>query len=377
MTDKYTNRLFNQALGLLREALEPRMSVEAVKEQHSATDAFWIEISRRDAIEREPLIRLNLQAARALPGDSPTSPHQILVVEHTDNALRAKMRSHGENFVDLGRREVHLSSDSLLVDRRLPRPAPARSAPTGDTLVVRKTSPFSPGPSRVTRLLLLDALSSSPSAWGVRDLADAAHVDRTTTSHVLRQLDDWGLVQRNRAVGRRGRALDVRIREPIALLDRWSASYDWTRNARLAVHAPVGDPERFIERFAKALPDVRWALTLQAGASRLAPHASWDRLHVYVQTHSAVELKSIAAAADWTPGEEGRVVLLQAYYGRGLWDGVRQMHHAPIVDFAQLLLDLWRYPVRGREQAEHLLAIRHMLPSSLFERTLQSNTSDA
>jgi hypothetical protein len=88
---------------------------------------------------------------------------------------------------------------------------------------------------------------------------------------------------------------------------------------------------------------------------------------VYVDAPDEAALHAIAAKERWPAGSDGKLVLMCPYYRKSVWDNVQSIRQVPIVDIVQLLLDLWRYPVRGREQAEHLLEIRRRLPQSLFE----------
>jgi hypothetical protein len=127
----------------------------------------------------------------------------------------------------------------------------------------------------------------------------------------------------------------------------------------MSFHAPVGSPQRFLKRLPEILEDRVWALTLQAGASLVAPHASWDHIHVYVRTENEEDLLGIAQALGWSASPEGRVFLMRPFYTDSVWRGARSVHGLPIVSALQLILDLWHYPIRGREQAEHL--ITHVL----------------
>lgn len=43
------------------------------------------------------------------------------------------------------------------------------------------------------------------------------------------------------------------------------------------------------------------------------------------------------------------------FYMDSVWRGTRSVHGLPVVSTLQLILDLWHYPIRGREQAEHLI----------------------
>jgi hypothetical protein len=139
------------------------------------------------------------------------------------------------------------------------------------------------------------------------------------------------------------------------LIDLWTRQYDWRKNAQLVFAAPIGDPARFLRRLPKMLPKRRWALTMQAGASLLAPHSTWDKVHIYVDVASPRDLPSIGASAGWLPDPTGQVVMMGPYYDDAVWVDLQVVRDLPVVSTLQLILDLWHYPVRGREQAEHLL----------------------
>ncbi len=49
---------------------------------------------------------------------------------------------------------------------------------------------------------------------------------------------------------------------------------------------------------------------------------------------------------------------MKPYYRDSVWHGAREIADLPVVADLQLALDLWQYPLRGREQAEHLIATR-------------------
>ena len=60
----------------------------------------------------------------------------------------------------------------------------------------------------------------------------------------------------------------------------------------------------------------------------------------------------------WTPGEDGKLVFLLPHYRQSIWHGLSRFQKINVVSDLQLVLDLWNYPVRGREQAEHLIEMR-------------------
>ena len=104
--------------------------------------------------------------------------------------------------MDLGG-AAHVRLPWLIVDRSdLPRrPLANVGPPTVD--------PSGDHNSGVVRVLLASHLGErqggvTPRLWGVRELAAAAGVDRTTTARVLRRLAAWQLVRADR----RGRSVE-------------------------------------------------------------------------------------------------------------------------------------------------------------------------
>jgi len=271
----------------------------------------------------------------------------VWVLPRASAAIRETLRTHGEQYIDL-RGAVHLALPWALVDRADLTPS-HRSAGS----LRPSVDPFADRSSLVVRTLLEH--DDIERVWGVRELAGAAGVGVATASDVLRALAERELV----TITRRGRASEVRLLHPVATVEAWTRSYDWRLNRGIVVHAPVGDLTRFMHRLPRLMPSgARWALTMQAGASLVAPHATWDRVHAYVDVpsaHASHGLMEFAAHADWTPGDDGRLVLLAPYYATSVWEGVRSISQLPVVSDLQLVLDLWHYPVRGREQAEHLI----------------------
>jgi DNA-binding MarR family transcriptional regulator len=359
--DKYA--VLQRGAALIRSALPGRASVEELSTRtRRARPELLLEVKWAPSGAQRMHQTLHLFGGE-LPERFASQPNLVWVApDDLDRAALAALRSAGISFVQPGSGIVHIIAPGIVIDRTM-SPMRARRSRAPATM----TDPFGDNASRIVRTLLRTALSPLPRPWGVRELAVQTGVDRTTTSEVLRWLEQHDLVTRERRPGHRGRAVAVRIVEPIRVLERWSASYDWTANARLAVHAPIGSPERFVSRLTKQFKGIAWAVTLQAAAAALAPHATWDRMHVYVDAADESALQAIAAREEWPASSDGKLVLMAPYYRKTVWGNTRAIHRMPIVDIVQLLLDLWRYPVRGREQAEHLLEIRRQLPPALFD----------
>ncbi len=267
----------------------------------------------------------------------------VWVLRKPLRGILAQLRTAGRNFIVPGK-AVRLVANGLILDRSDLRTGREPSGPP------RRIDPFSDRNSLVVRTLL----QSPDQAWGVREIADAAGVSAGTASQVVRALAAMGAV----AYRRHGRSAELRLTDPMVLLRRWTGVYSWERNPLAAFAPPMGDALRFLRRKHAALGSQRWALTLQAGGSLVAPHAAWERVHLYVDVREPGELFEIAAREGWPYAVDGRLVLLKPYYKHSVWHGVRTANDLPVVSDVQLVLDLWNYPLRGIEQAEHILTTR-------------------
>lgn len=209
-------------------------------------------------------------------------------------------------------------------------------------------NPFADRSSRVPRLLFREGPGTE---WTVTSLAEATGLAVSTVSYVIRALEKRRIV----TVRPEWRERRIRLEDPEALIREWSRTYDYRDNPALPVQAPVGSPRRFLRRLPSLLSGHRWALTLHAGASLIAPHASWDRVHAYVDAATVSDLRAVARALDWAPDETGALVLLAPRYRTSVWWDAGLRKRLPVASRLQLILDLWRHPLRGREQAEELL----------------------
>jgi hypothetical protein len=274
---------------------------------------------------------------------------RVWVLPKAASGLRDRLRREGESFVDL-RGAVFLSFPNLLVDRVNVR------LPSRPSTVTRSFDPFADRSSLVARTLL-ESTDRQERSWGVRELAEAAGVGPATVTRTIRELKRYQVVR----VQRVGRESEIRLTDAPALFTLWTGAYDWTQNQTLTVQAPIGDPLRFLRRSKNVFESRRWALTLQSGASLVALHATWERIHAYVDVESPEELPEIAKQHGWPVSNEGRLVLMRPYYRDSVWHGAREIQGLPVVSDLQLALDLWHYPLRGREQAEHIISTQHLL----------------
>jgi hypothetical protein len=185
----------------------------------------------------------------------------------------------------------------------------------------------------------------------VRELAEKIGLDPGYVSRMAKSLSESGYA--SRAGGK------LKIRSPKEILDDWVRAYDLKRNElhRFFVLAP--DVKSILQRLRKIdIPrKVEYALSVQAGAGLVAPHAIYKEAHIYVGDSKGVEFfkkKLDLKDAD----QAANLVLMVPYYKHSVFYNSREIEGLCVVSDIQLYLDLYGYPVRGREQAEHLYAKR-------------------
>jgi hypothetical protein len=238
------------AVQVLRAALGPHVQIETVRRVSSSDrvdQALTIDVAWPGVKKPYRLV------LRSWPADL-TDLATVWVIPRKA-AVQHAIRAVGGQFIDLGG-AVHLRLPWLVVDRTGLKPA--LISPPSRRLV----DPFSDHNSLVVRTML-----HAPSkVWGIRELALASGVGRSVVSDIVRQLHDDDLVQTERI----GRSLQVTLPRPLSVIERWALHYEWSQNTRLAVHAPMGAPDRFLNRLPKLLAHTQWALTLHSGAALLA-----------------------------------------------------------------------------------------------------------
>jgi hypothetical protein len=99
------------------------------------------------------------------------------------------------------------------------------------------------------------------------------------------------------------------------------------------------------------------ALGFQAGAYLVSPYSTFNQVHLLVDGPSFDMIRpDIERQLELEPRKEGaNLILVRPYYKYSALFGARKIDSWWVVSDVQLYLDLSRYPLRGQEQAEHLL----------------------
>lgn len=269
----------------------------------------------------------------------------ILAAPHFSPAKQELLRASNVAFVDYAG-NAWISAPGVHVDRR-------GFANTGKDVREHRDL-FSDKASLVLRTLLKAELP-----MGVREIADvvSSKGDRIQltpgyVSKVVTELERQGYAAR--------RTEGIVLRHASELLSDWvAACRSRKRPQARAYFIAAPDAESLIPQLADALAALRvdHVFTGHAGASLVDRYATFDVLDVYVQ-----DLDSAQAALEQLGARRvdrgGNVNLSVPYYRvSAFYDiQVRETAQASIrvASDIQLYLDLHDYPVRGREQAEHL-----------------------
>jgi len=261
----------------------------------------------------------------------------ILAAPFLSPSRQSLLRERGVPFFDLAG-NAWITDASTLIDRRgFPNPFLEQR---------RSRNPFSDKASLVLRSLI----SSGPGR-GVRGIAEEVDLSPGYVSKVVQELERRGYVARQED--------GLALRHGQELLQDWVSAYRKRSVETRSYFVSATSAKAVMDAMERSLQHARdgYALTLQAGASLMVPYADFDTVDVYVRTlEAAGALARDLGAREVQRGANLRISLpyyrVSAFFDRqeaaGLW----------AVSDLQLYLDLYDYPLRGREQAEQLFERR-------------------
>src|SRR5437899_11896890 len=132
---------------------------------------------------------------------------------------------------------------------------------------------FAPRATSVVRVLLAEASR----AWRLEELAKAAAVSLGHSHNVVKRLEELAWVERDDTQR-------IHLGKPADLLEAWCESYSYRENDIASYAVPERLTRKFMSDVAQAAgaQGRRYAFTLNAGASLIAPHLRAASVHVYL-----------------------------------------------------------------------------------------------
>lgn len=259
----------------------------------------------------------------------------VLVAPYLSQERQELCQKEGIGFIDLSG-NVHLQYKSLYIQKsgfpnRFPEKRYGRS-------------PFSDKASLILRALL----EGKERLWGIRELAQQIGLDPGYVSRMAKEIEDRGYAAR----------IDgkLRLRSLDGILDDWVRSYNLKKNKQFRYFCMAGSVDDIIDRFCQLHieDDIQYALSVQAGGNIVAPFSSFKEVHLYAGDEK--DIAFFEKELGLNPAKRGaNLILMQPYYKNSVYFGSRMIDGVRVVSDIQLYLDLYGYPIRGLEQAEHIL----------------------
>lgn len=268
-------------------------------------------------------------------------PHQVPVVacHFVGPNRRALLKELGIGYVDMAG-NIYLRAPGVLLEREVER-NPFGYEREGLNCYSDKAS------------IVLRVLMNSPGRrWGIREMAEAGSISPGWVSRVVDSLVDRGLVDFSRREG-------VALLRGEDMLKEWSEVYDWRRSRFYRYYCHGADVREVLEKVKrlKLHKEGLIALGFHAGAYLVSPHSAFNQAHLLLHGPSFDVLRpDIERQLELDPVEDGaNLILVRPYYKQSALFGARRIKGWWVASDVQLYLDLNRYPLRGREQADHLL----------------------
>lgn len=199
---------------------------------------------------------------------------------------------------------------------------------------------FSPVSSRIVRILLEDPQRT----WRLITISKESKASLGYVHKVVTALHEKGYVERGKS--------GIKLKDPGKLLDTWSMEYDFSLNKRYTFYSFIKEPLKLMQKIDESSIKLgsKYAMTMHAGASLVAPFVKFSDVHFYFMGDCAKWIKAL----DLRPVEFGGNIHIIEPYDVGVFYKTREIRGINVVSNIQLYLDLYKYPARGREQAEFL-----------------------
>lgn len=260
--------------------------------------------------------------------------YPVIIAPYISQRSAEICRQNNVGFIDM-EGNTFLSFDNVLVDKRMK-----------ERINIEKKEIieiFSPRATRIIRVLLENIKRDR---WLISDLAKEANVSLGYTSDILNALSSQGYIEKQKRKG-------FQLKEKTGLLDRWASVYTFSQNNIFNLYTLEKDYAEVFKKIADVSKeiDLKSALTLHSAASFVAPYiARFSDIYLYIEGDIALWRKKL----DLKDVEAGANFYLISPYDEGVFYGSRTLKGITVVGNIQLYLDLFKYPARGKEQAEYV-----------------------
>jgi len=257
----------------------------------------------------------------------------ILIARYFSHKKQEYCKKNEINFLDLSG-NVYLKYNNIYIEKvgfasQYPEHRKGRS-------------PFSDRASLIIRLML-----NENKVWGVREIGEKANLNAGYVSRMFRELEKLNYLVRKDRKGE--------LKHRKELLEDWAQVYDYKKNNENKYFCLAKGPEEILNKLRnlKIPKEINYALGYHAGAYLISPHAVFNEVHVYVSNKESSNF--FVEQLKLRPVERGaNFIIIFPYYKHSVFFNKQNIKNLWVVSDIQLYLDLYKYPLRGLEQAEHL-----------------------
>lgn len=258
--------------------------------------------------------------------DTP-SGYPVLVAPFISSRGREMCKELGLGFVDLSG-NAYLKFNGILIERW------GKESKVKEKRVQKRL--FTTRSTWIVRLML----SAPKREWKFDELAGDAGVSLGQAYKVVNKLVSEGFVEKKRGA--------ISLLKGNELLDTWAEVYKFEDQEITGYYCPFKEQNEIFQALKKASTE-EYALTLGSAASLVAPFVRSTDVYLYVN-----DPQLMVETLKLKPVEFGGNVYLVTPADDGVLFDTQEVKGLSLVSNIQLYLDLYNYPMRGREQAEHL-----------------------
>lgn len=288
--------------------------------------------------ERPHLVGLRL-AAEAIKQYARPNRIPIVASQFMGPNRRALLKEMGVGYIDMAG-NIYLRAPGIFIEREEKR-NPFSYEREG-------LNPYSDKASIILRVLMDEPNRS----WKIREIAKAGDINPGWVSRVVKSLVERGLVKFSRQKG-------IALLRGEDMLKEWADLYDWRRNKFYYYYCHALNFQGVLERISELNldSDKMIALGFQAGAYLVSPYSTFNQVHLMIDGRSFDMIRpEIERQLELESRREGaNLILVRPYYKYSALFSARKIKKWLVASDVQLYLDLNRYPLRGQEQAGHLL----------------------
>jgi hypothetical protein len=262
----------------------------------------------------------------------------IIIAEYLSPERREHCMNEGLCYLDLSG-NVLIKYESLYIERiGFPNRRPEKRKGRGV---------FSDKAS----LILREAFKDIKRPWGVRELAGSVGINPGFISRLSEELEKRNYISRKNS--------RLIFKDPESILEDWVREYDYRKNKEVRFFCLGKGPDEIIDKIKRLkIPEkLIYAFGFHSGANLISPYSVYNEVHIYIKDENEIrwfadnlKLKQVDSGAN--------LIFLLPHYKHSVFYDIQQVDSLKVVSDIQLYLDLYKYPIRGVEQAEYIFEKR-------------------